>query len=307
MMEESGMRRRGFTLVELLVVIAIIGILIGLLLPAVQMARESARRSNCQANLKNLALAQQNHESSMGGFTSCRYSPTRGFAVNLFPYIEQANLQGVYDLTKEFYDKANELAALTPVTIMQCPSAPEPNRIVDLGTSTTGPSPSLYGTKGIISDFAANHALSSSLAAAAQSDPKAKPVMLTDGSVRRVAEIIDGTSNTIILHEQAGRPDQYILGRNVGQANQLFPNWWGVQTGYLTFTYQGYTADGLAVGTDCSLNCNNAQGIYAFHPNGANAAFCDGSVRFLRQQISPVLVYQLCTINGLEITPGSDL
>ncbi len=60
--------RKAFTLVELLVVIAIIGILIALLLPAVQSARESARRANCQANMKNLALAALNFESARNQF-----------------------------------------------------------------------------------------------------------------------------------------------------------------------------------------------------------------------------------------------
>ena len=72
--------RGGFTLVELLVVIAIIGILVGLLLPAVQSARESANRSQCAANLKQLALACHTHLDALKGF------PTTGNIYNANPY-----------------------------------------------------------------------------------------------------------------------------------------------------------------------------------------------------------------------------
>jgi prepilin-type N-terminal cleavage/methylation domain-containing protein len=90
----------GFTLVELLVVIAIIGILVALLLPAIQSAREAARRAQCQSDMKNIALAVLNYESSKGryppGFVSSGPGAVESWAWSIFilPYLEA---QGIYD------------------------------------------------------------------------------------------------------------------------------------------------------------------------------------------------------------------
>ena len=143
--------RRGLTLVELLVVIAVIGILVALLLPAVQAARESARRTHCANNLKQLAVAAHNYHDTHGSFPPTFIlvpTPSGSFAggttlwVELFPYLEEHNLQWAWD----YSDYRNNLrggrnaTSAQVIKVLLCPSHPR-SKIRSIGpiTRNTGP------------------------------------------------------------------------------------------------------------------------------------------------------------------------
>jgi prepilin-type N-terminal cleavage/methylation domain-containing protein len=143
----SEKRDYGFTLVELLVVIAIIGILVALLLPAIQAAREAARRAQCQANLRNVALAVLNYESTRKILPNgmnfdptvnanaqrlTRYGPS--WLMNVFPFMEETATRDAFD--PKVYEKfavgvneagvgnANIKARGTQIPVLLCPSDP---------------------------------------------------------------------------------------------------------------------------------------------------------------------------------------
>src|SRR5262249_40252288 len=133
--KEDAMRshlRRGFTLIELLVVIAIIAVLIGLLLPAVQKVRDAAARAKCQNNLKQIALANRNYETTnkhlLPGVsrTGCCWGT---WMIPILPYVEQDNLFKIYvnfggnDTTGPRYGSGVNVQVSTKlVSTFLCPS-----------------------------------------------------------------------------------------------------------------------------------------------------------------------------------------
>lgn len=115
--------RSAFTLVELLVVIAIIGILVALVLPAIQVAREASRRTACTNNLKQFALAAQNHLSTKRHFPPGR-SRQYSWSVHvaLLPYIEETTTEERINYKKGPGNAANRTAREVKVAVFLCPS-----------------------------------------------------------------------------------------------------------------------------------------------------------------------------------------
>jgi prepilin-type N-terminal cleavage/methylation domain-containing protein/prepilin-type processing-associated H-X9-DG protein len=287
---------RGFTLVELLVVIAIIGILIALLLPAVQAARESARRSQCTNNLKQLGLGLQNYHDVNKGFPPARTNAVAGvnerfgWIVVILPYIEQASLFEKYDFTV-LYNHVNNLpAAQVRLPTLICPSAPA-FRTDDGASSTAVTDYSTVARPFTLPD--------PNLQTSVPFDPT-WPGVLGNNLSRDIAKILDGTSNTLLIVEEAGRPHLYQMGRLI--------NLTGAGQGAWAHDSQLQNINGfdpvlLVNSGTCVINCTNNDEVYAFHPGGAQVAMVDGSVRFLKNTLNYTMYFTLVTRQGGEMIP----
>lgn len=130
-MQFSVSRRRqsyGFTLVELLVVIAIMGVLVALLLPAVQAAREAARRSQCLNNIRQLALAMQNHHDAfrflpvdVNGQSSKTHHRSMLY-LQMLPFMEGSTIRAAYDFTVASTNAKNLKLLAREEPMLHCPS-----------------------------------------------------------------------------------------------------------------------------------------------------------------------------------------
>jgi prepilin-type N-terminal cleavage/methylation domain-containing protein/prepilin-type processing-associated H-X9-DG protein len=315
MVPQTLRRRDGFTLIELLVVIAIIAVLIALLLPAVQSAREAARRAQCTNNLKQIALAAMNYESSNGALPGGSYSgidpnnpPHWGtypenFScfVRMLSYFEQSPMYNAVNFNLCSSDMANITICGVQVNSLICPSDTKNETIpFPANRASTGVTPG-WSFNEIPANFPAVTGLPQAFTSYAGNAgtftfgyTNLMPTsvlgffngLIYNDSTVKLSNITDGTSNTFIFAEHS-KGHLYLLDPGYAVSD----NCWNSGRWYDTLFATLYPMNigignyvGFGGGTNDSYYYPTAAG--SFHPGGANFAFCDGSVRFIKNSIS---------------------
>lgn len=247
------------------------------------------------------------------------------WAYQFLPYIEQTNLFNQYNPKFPWFSSPlivpgtpdNQAVLRNPITTFICPSAPGgADRRVN-GTYSFG-APFPYNSLAV-TDYATNSSINpgsitffgygsgitqNSLFSAMRPIIKGSGVALLGqqrSDANTMGMIVDGTSNTLLLCEDAGRPGFYI-GTALQTTRTLNDGGWGHHE-------NDYGLDGAIKGSttspgNCVINCHNDNETFAFHPGGATHVFTDGSVRFISENISAQIYAAMITANGSGMTPS---
>jgi prepilin-type N-terminal cleavage/methylation domain-containing protein/prepilin-type processing-associated H-X9-DG protein len=311
-------RRSAFTLIELLVVIAIIGVLIAMLLPAVQKVREAANRTCCTNNLKQLALAAQNHHDTRGQFptgihpvvhqSDGRYAEGTNWKIELFLYCERDNLYRNWDYSDCRNNVAGGRNATTAhvVSILLCPSDPLPEAVFLFNNVNTPQYEWAYGYYGM-SSYGGNggqRSFTGSLGGTYDG------IFFQDSHVR-LAEVTDGTSNTFLFGERDHRDAEYDRYTNDSHPSDYPLSGFGAWAGVFATSGGSNAAQLLSPPVPINYHFPSSGGwpemvdrLCAYgsaHAGGANFAYADGSVRFVSDHTPVDILQALSTRAGGEV------
>ena len=329
--------RPAFTLVELMVVTGVIAILMSLILPAVQNAREAARRTSCQNNLKNIALAGLNFESTHqrlpGAWFDSHPNDTpdtgyRGLFVELLPYLDGETTYQAIDRTRPVNSPANADLVATLPPVLKCPSAGDSAVLKGLSAEMSGPA--VPGLDSPAPDYTGNggEVLGMIDGRYAHLDGSVDFHIGRVADRRRVADLLDGASNTFFFWDSAGDQMYPVVGdprpvddatrqwtfipigtddgdrvdsRSQASCKAYFRSWLGIHQGGV-YGYDGTGAirnrrDGYTHLKTINAS-NELHAPYSLHAGGANFALADGSVRFLAERSDQNVILDMASGSG---------
>ena len=316
--------RRAFTLIELLVVIAIIVTLMAILLPAVQKVRSAAQRATCSNNLKQIGLAIHNYHLNRDQlpYSKRTSQPQRSWVPDLLPFLEQAAVVSDvnYNQNENWWRSTTYAGVPIPnsatvqmhLKVLMCPSNPNPERVQN--KTEVAPEQNKIGACG---DYfipeGVHKAINGELTAAEQFAATAD----LRGMLRPYPEkstfdsCKDGTSNTIMVGECAGREDVW-RGRVMtpAAADKANPNcararggaWATNDNPYEIGQRTEWCSGTNTIPGTMKINNSNEWGhlFYSFHQGGAVFCFGDGSVRYLGEETPLWNLAALTTRSGRE-------
>jgi prepilin-type N-terminal cleavage/methylation domain-containing protein/prepilin-type processing-associated H-X9-DG protein len=315
----SPRRRGGFTLIELLVVIAIIAVLIGMLLPAVQKVREAASRSSCSNNMHQLVLAAQHYHDNNGKLPPaaqmnasvtnvCTDGQNFGpnWAVILLPYIEQAPLFATVQNSVRDYmttgDNTWRSIRGASIPTLRCPS--DGGQDIPCSRAGGGWARGNYAANAGPAFW--NQTVNGSSPNAGYGVPGGGVMCVNWGATMTELTNGDGTTQTIMFNEvrigpaDSDRRGTWAMGfpgASVTAANAIGDCTTPNDQNSGSDDVEGCT-NKPEIGMGCWTGCQSNQAqARSMHTGGVNAAFCDGSVRFVGNAIQQEIWYYMNSRN----------
>ena len=324
--------RRGFTLIELLVVIAIIAILIALLLPAVQQAREAARRTQCKNNLKQIGLAVHNYHDThnifppgalrvvndvgAGDYTNNGdvYADEAGlnWLCHILPAIEQAALYNSLNLSQSLNHPSNQPYIAKVIPGYRCPSDSFSGTPLARGSYDNA---AAAGTTPIWARGNYGGNLGSTLPAAGSrivwpNLNSTQRGFFGFNTSARMADIIDGTSNTVAVWEIRAGVDlndprgTWALGRHgaslVGGCDEV-GDCHGINDNSANGEDIHHCTSNAAVRMACHSNGDGQSTPRSMHVGGVHGLLGDGATRFVSDNIDMTVLRSTNSVGGYEV------